>query len=195
MALLPPWFTDLPRLRQPGYVWSDSDNDILHGASESPDALEPPTHSLLTAIPSRQMEPWYSGTTGTRQALLTAILELGAWIGALVNGYLADAVGRRITVVIACAIFTVGVIIQACTLNKDYVLAGRFVTGIGVGAFSMLVPLYVPTVTRLASRKDPFLAPIPLTRPGPTDTTLSWHPPRSAVRSSPSSSWPLPLAS
>ncbi|KAL4767178.1 general substrate transporter [Aspergillus nidulans var. acristatus] len=96
------------------------------------------TMSSFTA----RMEPWYSGTTGTRQALLTAILELGAWIGALLNGYLADAVGRRITVVIACAIFTVGVIVQACTLNKDYVLAGRFVTGIGVGAFSMLVPLY-----------------------------------------------------
>ncbi|KAL4864789.1 hypothetical protein BDV12DRAFT_175634 [Aspergillus spectabilis] len=89
-----------------------------------------------------RMEPWYSGTTGTRQALLTAILELGAWLGTLLNGYLADAVGRRITVVIACVIFTVGVIVQACTLNKDYVLAGRFVTGIGVGAFSMLVPLY-----------------------------------------------------
>lgn len=89
-----------------------------------------------------RMEPWYSGTTGTRQALLTAILELGAWIGALINGWLADAVGRRITVVIACFVFTVGVIVQACTLDKDYVLAGRFVTGIGVGAFSMLVPLY-----------------------------------------------------
>ncbi|KAF4119783.1 transporter [Geosmithia morbida] len=88
------------------------------------------------------MEPWYSGATGTRQALLTAILELGAWIGALINGYLADAAGRRITVVIACAIFTIGVIVQACTTNKDYVLGGRFVTGIGVGSFSMLVPLY-----------------------------------------------------
>ena len=47
---------------------------------------------------------------------------------------------------IACVVFTVGVIIQACTEvgvhNKDYILAGRFVTGLGVGAFSMLVPLY-----------------------------------------------------
>ena len=88
-----------------------------------------------------QMEPWYSGTTGLRQGLLTAILELGAWLGALINGWLADAVGRRVTVVIACVVFTVGVIVQACTVNKDFVLAGRFVTGIGVGAFSMLVPL------------------------------------------------------
>jgi MFS family permease len=36
----------------------------------------------------------------------------------------------------------VGVIVQACTVNKDYVLAGRFVTGLGVGSLSMVVPLY-----------------------------------------------------
>lgn len=76
-----------------------------------------------------QIEPYYSGSPGIEQGLLTAILELGAWIGTLVNGWLADAVGRRLTVVIACVVFTVGVIVQACTTNKDYVLAGRFVTG------------------------------------------------------------------
>lgn len=35
-----------------------------------------------------------------------------------------------------------GVIVQACTENKNYVLAGRFVTGLGVGSLSMVVPLY-----------------------------------------------------
>ncbi|KIW60569.1 hypothetical protein PV05_00776 [Exophiala xenobiotica] len=88
------------------------------------------------------INPYYSGHTGIAQGILTAILELGAWVGTLVNGWLADAVGRRMTVVVACVVFTVGVIVQACTVNKDYVLAGRFVTGLGVGAFSMLVPLY-----------------------------------------------------
>lgn len=46
------------------------------------------------------------------------------------------------TVVIACVVFTVGVIVQALLRDQNYILAGRFVTGIGVGAFSMLVPLY-----------------------------------------------------
>lgn len=88
------------------------------------------------------MQPWYDNNAGTNRGLLTAILELGAWVGTLVNGYLADAVGRRVTVLIACVIFTVGVIVQALLQNQSYILAGRFVTGIGVGAFSMLVPLY-----------------------------------------------------
>lgn len=39
-------------------------------------------------------------------------------------------------------VFCVGVIVQACTQNKDYVFAGRFVTGLGVGSLAMIVPLY-----------------------------------------------------
>ena len=35
-----------------------------------------------------------------------------------------------------------GVIVQACTENKDFILGGRFVTGLGVGSLSMVVPLY-----------------------------------------------------
>ncbi|KEF61143.1 uncharacterized protein A1O9_02708 [Exophiala aquamarina CBS 119918] len=89
-----------------------------------------------------RINPYYDGATGIEQGLLTSILELGAWVGVLINGWLADAVGRRLSVVVACVVFTVGVIVQACTVNKDYILAGRFVTGLGVGAFSMLVPLY-----------------------------------------------------
>ena len=78
----------------------------------------------------------------TTRGLLTAILELGAWIGALANGYLADKLGRKLSVVCAVVVFCIGVIIQACAQNKDYILGGRFVTGIGVGSLSMLVPLY-----------------------------------------------------
>lgn len=93
--------------------------------------------------------------------MLTAILELGAWLGTLINGYLADALGRRVTVVVAVVIFCVGVIVQACTINKDFVLAGRFVTGLGVGNLSMIVPLYNAelvsehSVCSLRARREP----------------------------------------
>ena len=100
----------------------------------------------ILTMPSftKRLLPFYDGTPNVEQGLLTAILELGAWIGVLINGYLADRFGRRLTVVFACVVFTAGVIVQATTpfQGKDYILAGRFVTGIGVGAFSMLVPLY-----------------------------------------------------
>ncbi|OGE56523.1 hypothetical protein PENARI_c003G09143 [Penicillium arizonense] len=84
----------------------------------------------------------YAAQTGIEQGMLTSILELGAWVGTLFNGYLADALGRRVTVLVAVVVFCVGVIVQACTVNKDFVLGGRFVTGLGVGSLSMIVPLY-----------------------------------------------------
>ncbi|RJE20171.1 transporter [Aspergillus sclerotialis] len=90
---------------------------------------------------SRQTQG-FAERPGIQQGLLTSILELAAWLGTLINGYLADAAGRRVTVLIAVVVFSVGVIVQACTQNKDYVFAGRFVTGLGVGNLSMIVPLY-----------------------------------------------------
>ena len=80
----------------------------------------------------------------TLLGLLTSILELGAWVGVLANGYLADKIGRKGGLVIGVVMFCVGVIVQASTRggNYDYILAGRFVTGMGVGSLSMVVPLY-----------------------------------------------------
>lgn len=89
-----------------------------------------------------------SGTDGisdpTLAGLLTSILELGAYVSVLFNGYAADKLGRKLSVVLGCTIFTIGVIIQACTSGGQYrtILGGRFITGLGVGSLSMIVPLY-----------------------------------------------------
>jgi sugar porter (SP) family MFS transporter len=89
-----------------------------------------------------------SGVAGisnpTLSGLITSILELGAWVGVLVNGILADAIGRKLCVLVASVVFCVGVVVQASTHGGsfEYILAGRFVTGIGVGSLSMIVPLY-----------------------------------------------------
>lgn len=70
-----------------------------------------------------------------------SILELGAWFGVLVNGIAADRFGRKLACVGGVFVFLIGVIIQACAKNADYILGGRFVTGLGVGTLSMVVPL------------------------------------------------------
>ena len=115
--------------------------------------------------------------------MLTSILELGAWVGTLFNGYLADALGRRVTVLVAVVVFCVGVIVQACTVNKDFVFGGRFVTGLGVGSLSMIVPLYN---AELVSRsREPWTRKRKL--------TTERHRQKSEDPSSPCSNWPSPL--
>lgn len=68
-------------------------------------------------------------------------MELGAWVGVLANGVLADSLGRQQATLSGVVVFIIGVVVQACAKNVDYILGGRFVTGLGVGVLSMIVPL------------------------------------------------------
>lgn len=77
-----------------------------------------------------------------KKGWLVAILELGAWVGVLATGYLADKLSRKYTIVLAVVVFCIGVVVQTAAFNPDPIFAGRFVTGLGVGSLSMAVPLY-----------------------------------------------------
>ncbi|KAH7110903.1 general substrate transporter [Dendryphion nanum] len=80
----------------------------------------------------------------TQKGWLTSILELGAWFGALNSGFIAEVCSRKYGVLIASAVFIIGVVIQVAAIagGHNEILAGRFITGIGVGSLSMIVPLY-----------------------------------------------------
>lgn len=66
----------------------------------------------------------------TKKGWLTAILELGAWLGTLLSGFLAEVLSRKYGVIVACIVFILGVIIQvtAVAAGPNSILAGRFIT-------------------------------------------------------------------
>jgi sugar porter (SP) family MFS transporter len=80
----------------------------------------------------------------SQRGWLTSILELGAWFGAIMSGFVAEVLSRKYGVLAATAVFILGVIVQITSITGGHesVLAGRFITGIGVGSLSMIVPLY-----------------------------------------------------
>ncbi|KDR76257.1 hypothetical protein GALMADRAFT_139982 [Galerina marginata CBS 339.88] len=77
-----------------------------------------------------------------KKGWLVAILELGAWAGVLMTGYLADKLSRKYTILLAVIVFCIGVIVQSAAFGPSSIFGGRFVTGLGVGSLSMAVPLY-----------------------------------------------------
>ncbi|XP_052125870.1 proton myo-inositol cotransporter [Frankliniella occidentalis] len=66
-----------------------------------------------------------------------------AWAFSLCGGYLTDKWGRRRTILTAAVIFTVGSLIMGFATNKEMLLAGRIVVGVGVGLASMSTPMYM----------------------------------------------------
>ncbi len=75
----------------------------------------------------------YDGTAAanqTRKGWLTSILELGAWFGTLLSGFMAETCSRKYGILIATAVFILGVVIQstAITAGHNSILGGRFIT-------------------------------------------------------------------
>lgn len=80
----------------------------------------------------------------SKQGWLVSILELGAWLGTMYSGFLAEILSRKYAILVNVAIFILGVIIQTTSISAGHnaILAGRFITGMGVGSLSMIVPMY-----------------------------------------------------
>jgi sugar porter (SP) family MFS transporter len=74
--------------------------------------------------------------------VVTSWVTLGALFGALAAGELADRIGRKPTVLIAAAMFTLGSLIQAFAPDTIVLVGGRLVVGAGVGVAAVAAPLY-----------------------------------------------------
>ncbi|GAA5839983.1 hypothetical protein JCM9279_005231 [Rhodotorula babjevae] len=102
-------------------------NDVYQRRFGEPDAASPSGYS----IPS------------TRQSLITSFMSLGALFGALIIGPVARRTGIKKSFMFSLFIYMVGLAIETSGQNQwGQEVAGRFVTGFGVGSLSLLAPLY-----------------------------------------------------
>jgi sugar porter (SP) family MFS transporter len=94
------------------------------------------------------------GASTTMIQIITSWVTLGALAGALVAGVLADKLGRRITILLAAVLFTLGALLEAISPNTTILVIGRLIVGFGVGVASVAAPLYAAeqAPTRLRGR-------------------------------------------
>ncbi|KAK5560225.1 hexose transporter hxt5 [Exophiala xenobiotica] len=82
--------------------------------------------------------------SNVRSGLIVAMLSIGTLIGALVAAPIADVIGRKPSVTFWCCIFSVGNIVMISSEHHWYqIMMGRWVAGLGIGALSLLVPMYM----------------------------------------------------
>lgn len=81
--------------------------------------------------------------TDFMQGIIVSMSLLGAMIGALLAGPLADKYGRKINLFISGICFAAGAVLSGYSNSIELLTFARILQGIGVGASSVLVPVYI----------------------------------------------------
>lgn len=81
--------------------------------------------------------------SAARQGTITGLLCIGCLFGALISGKMADVIGRKLSISASAFFCCVGTVIEISSETAWYQFAiGRLVNGLGIGALSVLVPMY-----------------------------------------------------
>lgn len=83
---------------------------------------------------------------------VVSVYNISCAIGALLLGILADLYGRERTLALASVITILGALVQASSYTLTQMTAGRFIIGLGIGAYAAGVPLYCSEISPAALR-------------------------------------------
>ena len=75
--------------------------------------------------------------------VITSSVLIGATIGALTAGKIADRIGRRSANMVAGVIFAISALVLAFAPTPEILVVGRVLVGFGVGLASVVGPLYI----------------------------------------------------
>lgn len=83
------------------------------------------------------------GLTVRQNSLVNSGMPLGAVGGALLLSPINEWLGRRMAIIIATILYTIGAAIEAGAQSFGMIVAGRVILGLGVGLEGGTVPVYV----------------------------------------------------
>ncbi|CAN8106560.1 unnamed protein product [Discula destructiva] len=80
----------------------------------------------------------------TIQGNIVSTFQAGCFFGALLMFPLAEKIGRKRAVMIAAMVFCVGAVLMTASHGKlGMIIGGRAIAGLGIGASSLIVPVYI----------------------------------------------------
>ena len=81
------------------------------------------------------------------QGFLVSSTLVGATIGAISNGFLADIFGRKKILILTSILFFIGSIICAIAPNIEMLILSRFLVGLAIGIVTFATPLYLSEIS------------------------------------------------
>ncbi|KAL1968342.1 hypothetical protein VTN77DRAFT_1871 [Rasamsonia byssochlamydoides] len=101
------------------------------------------TGSMSGILAMPQFLEYFDYPSNFRQGGITASILAGAFAGSIITGaFLADRLGRKRTILLGSAVFTIGCAVSAASNGLAALVAGRLINGLGNGCLAMMVPLY-----------------------------------------------------
>jgi len=86
---------------------------------------------------------YFNHPSNSLEGGITASIQAGAFVGSLLTGlFLADALGRKRTLLCGSVLFTIGIAITAASNSVSCLIAGRIINGIANGCCAIMVPLW-----------------------------------------------------
>lgn len=90
--------------------------------------------------------------TPTEEGLAGASAILGCIPGAMFAGFLSDRFGRRKVLFLCAVLYAVSGLLSAVPRTFTEFLAARFISGLGIGASSMICPIYIAELAPASQR-------------------------------------------
>ncbi|CRG83527.1 Sugar transporter STL1 [Talaromyces islandicus] len=97
-----------------------------------------------------------NGHNANVQGATVAIYEVGCAFGALSVILFGDRIGRPKLILTASCIVIIGVVFQAAAYSLGQLIAGRIITGLGVGIYTAIIPMYI-SETAHAKHRGPLV--------------------------------------
>ena len=91
------------------------------------------------------IEKDFTLTTVMKEMIVSSVL-LGAMVGSLCCGHLADLLGRRKLLLIVAICFVAGTLIASLAPSVHIILVGRLLIGLAIGIGSYTAPLYIAEI-------------------------------------------------
>lgn len=107
-------------------TWFSYDQGVFGGVIVTPDFLD-----LLGIANNEKL-----------QSTVTAIYDVGCFLGALSTMYIGERLGRKRTIMLGTTVMAVGAILQIAAFGMPQMIVGRIVAGIGNGINTSTAPVW-----------------------------------------------------
>ncbi len=85
--------------------------------------------------------------SSTMQGVTVSIILLGALCGSFLAGFIADRLGRKRAFFTAALLLLLGTSIAVFATSTTSLLLGRFLSGVSVGLYSVVTPMYLSEIS------------------------------------------------